>query len=492
MRGAGPRLWYTLEQFQPFTRELALKSKVHFSGIGGTGMVAAARLAVQAGMVVRGSDNPLYPPTSDMVAELAIPVSDSYGAHNLEWRPDVVVVGNALSRGNPEVEFALERRMRFMSMPEWLREYVLRERKPVVICGTHGKTTTTALTAHLANHCMGDKTGFLIGGQPLNFAHSARLGQKDEMFVIEGDEYDSAFFDKRAKFLHYLPRIAVVTSLEFDHGDIYRDLGEIETAFQRMLRQIPKSGWLIACADNLAASLKEHAYSNVATYGFSADADWRGEIVSAPPGLQAIEVYHHGKPWGRVETPLFGRHNLLNLLAAVAVMGTRKVPAALVAEAARSFLGVKRRMEVFLESGGVTYVDDFAHHPTAITETIAAARQRWPEARLHVLFEPRSNTTVTAAFQEPMFNAFGQADTVGLGPIYRAERIPDAERLDRESLCEALRVLGIDAACFDDAVQLVPWATARAKPGDVVLLLSNGAFGGLRDLFRQAAAEAAE
>lgn len=466
-----------------------MKQKVHFSGIGGTGMVAAARLAIEAGFVLRGSDNPLYPPTSDMVAALAIPVSDEYDAQNLAWRPDILVLGNVLSRGNPEVELALERRMRFMSLPEWLKEYVLRDRKPVVICGTHGKTTTTALTAHLANHCIGTQTGYLIGGQPLDFAHPSRLGEKGELFVIEGDEYDSAFFDKRAKFLHYLPKIAVVTSLEFDHGDIYRDLAEIELAFQRMLRQIPKSGWLICCADNHAASLKEHAYSNVATYGFSEGADWRAEIVPAPAGMQAIEVFHEDRPWGRIETTLFGRHNLLNLLAAVAVMGTRRVPPALVAEAARNFKGVKRRMEVFLESGGVTYVDDFAHHPTAILETIAAARQGWPAGKLHVLFEPRSNTTVTAEFQEPLAKAFSGADSVALGPIYRAERIPEDAILRRDLLCEELRAKSVDAHYFSAVSEMLPWIDERVSPGDVVLLMSNGAFGGLREKLCEAAVD---
>ena len=230
-------------------------SRVHFSGIGGTAMVAGARLALQAGWEVRGSDNPLYPPTSRMVEQLGVPVASEYKAANLDWGPDLVIIGNALSRGNAEVEAALNRRLRYTSLPEWLKEAVLRPRRPVAICGTHGKTTTTALTAYLLDRA-GLEPGFLVGGQPLDFDHSARLGPEGAPFVIEGDEYDTAFFDKRAKFFHYLPEIAVVTSVEFDHGDIYHDVAEIALAFQRMLRQVPASGWLVACADDPGAATR--------------------------------------------------------------------------------------------------------------------------------------------------------------------------------------------------------------------------------------------
>lgn len=443
-------------------------------------MVAGARLALEAGWEVRGSDNALYPPASDMVASLGVPVSRSYAAHNLEWKPDVVVIGNVLSRGNPEVEAVLERRMNFMSLPEWLKDNVLRKRDPIVICGTHGKTTTTALTAHVLDNCSGPKPGYLIGGQPLGMAHSAHLGGKDSPFVIEGDEYDTAFFDKRAKFLHYLPKIAVVTSLEFDHGDIYRDLSEIETAFERLMRIIPQRGWLLACADNHAASLCQRAYSNTATYGFSESADWRGEQVDAPEGYQGLQVYKHGRPWVRIESPLSGRHNLQNVLAAVAVAGLRGINAQEAAAAVRTFRGVKRRMEVFLERGDVTFVDDFAHHPTAIGETIQAAHQRWPHARVHVMLEPRSNTLVTRRFQSELAAALGHADTVMVGPIYRGKSIPESERLDREGLCEALAGNGIPAKKANTLDRLASYANRIGEPGDVVLLLSNGAFLGLR------------
>lgn len=459
--------------------------RIHFSGIGGTAMVAGARLAIEAGWEVRGSDNPMYPPTSDMVAALGVPVYEGYAASNLDWNPDVVLLGNALSRGNAEVEAALSRRMRFASLPEWLKEHVLRTRRSVAICGTHGKTTTTALTAHVLQAC-GLDPGYLIGGQPLGFAHSARLGPENAPFVIEGDEYDTAFFDKRAKFLHYLPEIAVVTSVEFDHGDIYRDLAEIELAFQRMLRQIPREGWLLCCADNHAKSLREHAFSNVATYGFAEDADWRG-VMESDNGVRRVRVLHKGEPWGVIEPSLSGRYNVQNTLAAVAVAAQLGASPEAVAEGVRSFPGVKRRLETFLEHNGVTFVDDFAHHPTAIRETIGAARERWPQSRLVVLFEPRSNTTVTRAFQGDMEEAFVAADAVWFGPIYRGDRIPEAERLDRAQLTEALKGKGVAAACTDVVSDMADTVWNDARPGDVVLILSNGAFGGIYKIFREKA-----
>ncbi|HOZ49017.1 MAG TPA: Mur ligase family protein [Candidatus Hydrogenedentes bacterium] len=465
---------------------LSRKPRIHFSGIGGTAMVGGARLAIEAAYEVRGSDNPLYPPTSLMVDDLGVPVAVGYAAGNLDWEPDLVVVGNALSRGNPEVEVALERRLHYVSLPEWLKDAVLRPRRPVVIAGTHGKTTTTALAAHLLDR-VGLDIGYLIGGQPLGLPHSARLGAEGAPFVIEGDEYDTAFFDKRAKFFHYLPEIAVVTSIEFDHGDIYADLAEIQTAFRRMLRQVPASGWLVACADNAALEvLKPGALCRVLSYGFSESADFRGEARPGEGGFQRLDVWKRGEPWGAFDVPMAGRHNLQNALAALAVGDLLGVPADRLAEALRAFRGVRRRMEVFLEAHGVTFVDDFAHHPTAVRETIRAARQRWPGRTLRVLFEPRSNTTVTNTFLGPLIEAFLDGDDVWIGPIHRGDRIPGDQRLDRAALVDGLRSRGIAAACADTAAEIVAHVRENAVEGDIVLILSNGAFGGIYDLLREA------
>jgi len=451
-------------------------------------MVAGARLAIEAGWEVRGSDNPLYPPTSEMVEALGVPVAQGYAPENLDWNPDLVMIGNALSRGNAEVEAVLERGLRYVSLPEWLKEHVLRKRRPVAVCGTHGKTTTTALTAHVLDQC-GLNPGFLIGGQPLNFTHSARLGPEGAPFVIEGDEYDTAFFDKRAKFFHYIPHIAIVTSIEFDHGDIYKDLAEIELAFQRMLRQIPRNGALILCADNHALHLKGHAFSPVVTYGFAEGVEWRGEILGVAKGFQRMRVFHNDTPWAVIESPMAGKHNLQNALSAIAVAAWHGAAPEQVAGAVRTFKGVRRRMEVFLEARGITFIDDFAHHPTAIRETIVAARMRWPGQRLRVLFEPRSNTTVTKQFQQDLEEAFVEADEVWLGPIHRAERIPEDIRLDRAVLTAALSKRGISAQFSDSPEDIAKEVVRTAREGDIVLILSNGAFGGIYNHFSTACAE---
>ncbi|MDP8205929.1 MAG: UDP-N-acetylmuramate:L-alanyl-gamma-D-glutamyl-meso-diaminopimelate ligase [Candidatus Electryonea clarkiae] len=461
------------------------ENKIHFSGIGGTAMVAGARLALDLGWDVRGSDNPLYPPTSLMVEELGVPVSTGYDASNLDWNPDLVIIGNALSRGNPEVEAVLERKLHYVSLPEWLKDNVLRSRRPVVICGTHGKTTTTALTAHLLEQG-GLNPGYFIGGQPLDFKSPSNLGGNKAPFVIEGDEYDTAFFDKRAKFFHYLPEIAVVTSLEFDHGDIYDSLDDIKRAFRFMLRQIPKSGWLILCTDNPGASeLAEHSFSNVATYGFDKKADFRGEIVSVSEDFQLLKVYNKQELMIELSMPFFGKHNAQNTLAAVAVATILGVDHNNICKAVKSFKGVRRRMEIFLEAGGKTFVDDFAHHPTAIKETILATKQRWHGRKLRVLFEPRSNTTVSNRFQSELSDSFSRADEVWLGPVYRPDRMPEDQRLNRSMIINDLRKKGIKAEYSDDIEEIVNSICDSGNEGEVVLILSNGAFGGIHQRLKK-------
>ena len=423
-----------------------------------------------------------------MVKALGVQAYEGFSAENLDWEPTLVVIGNALSRGNAEVEAVLERGIPYQSLPEWIKNAVLWERRPVVLSGTHGKTTTTAITAHLLEQA-GLLPGFLVGGQPLNFEHSSRLGAPSAPFVIEGDEYDTAFFDKRAKFFHYLPKVAVVTSLEFDHGDIYDSIEDIELAFQRMLRQIPASGHAILCADSeRAVALKDHAFSHVTTYGFSSDADWRIEDRGWSEGFHGFALQRNGSEWGVFRSTLVGGHNLQNAVAALIVGAIHGIAPDALAESLASFRGIKRRMEVFHEFGGVTFVDDFAHHPTAILETIAAARTRWPGGRLVVLFEPRSNTMVTNRFREGLTEALSGADVAWIGPIHREDRMSPEERLDRPRLVADLKGVGVLANFSDDVDEIAERVRLEAREGDVTLILSNGAFGGvygrIRELFR--------
>lgn len=462
------------------------KGKLHFIGIGGTAMVAGARLAIESGWEVRGSDNPLYPPTSLMVQELGVKVFEGYSASNLDWNPDVVIVGNALSRGNDEVEEVLKRRIPYTSLPEWLKNALLWERKPVVVCGTHGKTTTTTITSYLLDKC-GLEPGYLIGGQPLDFEYSSRSGNSGTPFVIEGDEYDTAFFDKRAKFFHYLPEIAIVTSIEFDHGDIYRDIEEIEKTFQLMLRQIASNGWLIACQDDpRVRNLMKHSFSRVQSYGFDPESHWRGEMTGVSGGYTGLIVYRGGKRFADFAVPLAGRHNMQNTLAAIASATILGASPTKIRDALMEFKGVKRRMEVFLEKNGMIFVDDFAHHPTAIEATIKAAKERWPDCRLRVLVEPRSNTMVRNVHQDIMASSFENADEVYYGPIYRSDSIPEEERINREAIINELNNSNVVASVEDDVNTLVDHIVSSGKKRDVVLVLSNGAFDGIYQKFRDA------
>jgi UDP-N-acetylmuramate: L-alanyl-gamma-D-glutamyl-meso-diaminopimelate ligase len=447
-------------------------------------MVAVARLAIEAGWEVQGSDNPLYPPTSDMVAALDIPVADRYDAANLDWGPDCVVIGNALSRGHVEVEAALERGLIYISFPEFLKEAVLRKRNPIVICGTHGKTTSTALTAYLLDSG-GLKPGFLIGGQPLDFDVSSRLGEEGAPFVVEGDEYDTAFFDKRAKFFHYLPRTAVVTSLEYDHADIYSSIEEIELAFQRMLRQVPQNGHVLLCADSpRALALKEHAYSLVHTYGFNESSDWRISMGDLTEEGQPLTIHHQGQEWGHCISPLLGRHNAQNVGAALVVSALQGIDATTALNAMARFKGIKRRMEIFHRAGGRIFIDDFAHHPTAIEETVRAARLRWPDHHLNVLVELRSNTMATDQHQEQLPKSFEMADRVFIGPIFREERYDPESVLNRQLLVETLCNSGTEARFTDDIQTILDDIQSSLHKQEIVLILSNGAFDGIYEKIR--------
>jgi UDP-N-acetylmuramate: L-alanyl-gamma-D-glutamyl-meso-diaminopimelate ligase len=453
---------------------------IHLIGICGTAMASLAALLEQRGFRVTGSDSAVYPPMSDFLASLKIPVSQPYAEANLTPRPDLVIIGNAISRGNPELEYVLDQRIPFTSLPHLLYDEFLRDRERLVVAGTHGKTTTTSMLAWIFQSA-GRSPSFLIGGIAENFGASIQLGSGAE-FILEGDEYDTAFFDKGPKFLHYFPDSVILTSVEFDHADIYRDLDAVKTAFKRLVNLVPRRGRIIAYDANpnvdecLARSL-----SPVERYGFAESSHWRITGLVFEPERTRWSVLREGKPWGEFEFDLAGEYNVLNATAAAALAATYGMETGSIAEALRTFRSVKRRLEVKAEVRGITIIDDFAHHPTAIAGTLKALRTRYPGRRLWTLLEPRSNTLRRNVFQQELVSSLALADQVILAGIFKSEAIPEAERLDLEAVVTELNQRGIPARQFPDAEAIVSAIAAQLVPGDVVAILSNGGFGGIYD-----------
>ena len=452
-------------------------------------MATLAALLKQRGHDVRGSDQNVYPPMSDFLAAEGIRAMSGYSADNLAPDLDLVVVGNAISRGNPELEAVLERRMRYCSLPEAIRDFFLWGAAPVVLAGTHGKTTTTSLTGWLLAAGGLDPT-ILVGGVALNFGQggsSYRVG-RGRHFVIEGDEYDSAFFDKTAKFLKYLPDVAVVNNVEFDHADIYADLDAVRLAFRRLTTLVPRNGLLLLGADSPdALALQRFAVSPVETFGLGAGVTWRAADVSYRDGLTHFDIHREGRAFGRFASPLLGAHNVRNALAAVAVGARAGLSAATLADGLRAFKGIKRRLEIVGERRGVTVFDDFAHHPTAVHETLSALKTGYPGRKVWAVFEPRSASSCRRVFQDDFARAFGAADEVVIAGVFRSS-LPEAERLSADQLVSDLERAGRPArhiAAVDDIVTAV---SSAAKPGDLVVLMSNGGFGGIHQKLLQALA----
>jgi UDP-N-acetylmuramate: L-alanyl-gamma-D-glutamyl-meso-diaminopimelate ligase len=443
-------------------------------------MATLAALLKSRGYHVQGSDQQVYPPMSDFLIAEGIQTFSGYSADNITSDIDLVVIGNAISRGNAELETVLERKMRYCSLPEAIRDHFLWGARSIVLSGTHGKTTTTSLTGWLLTHG-GLDPSMLVGGIALNFGSqgsSYRVG-KGRDFVIEGDEYDSAFFDKTAKFLKYLPDIAVINNIEFDHADIYADLEAVLVAFRRLVRLIPRNGLLLIGADSPhAKALVPTAVSPVETFGLDDTATWRGSAIEHRDGLTRFDVYRDGKPFGRFESPLLGVHNVRNALAAIAV-GTRVgIPPQTLAEGLRQFRGIKRRLETVGVANGVTVLDDFAHHPTAVHETLNALRTGYPGRRVWAVFEPRSASSCRRVFQADFAKAFGAADEVVLAAVFRSS-LPDAERLSAEELVEDLTRQGRHARHIPEIDDIVSTIVGERRDGDVVVLMSNGGFGGI-------------
>ncbi len=454
--------------------------KLHLSAICGTAMASLAGLLRARGHEITGSDQDVYPPMSTQLEALGIEIRSPYAEANVPADADLVVIGNALSRGNPEVEAVLDRRQSYTSLPALVAEEFLRPRTSLVVAGTHGKTTTTSLLAFLLDRA-GLDPSFLIGGVPADFGRSDRLGTGPH-FVIEGDEYDSAFFDKRPKFVHYLPTTAIIGNVEFDHADIYPDLAAVQTAFVRLLHVIPRSGLLVAGTESEALrGILLQARCRIETFGLHAEADWRATELRTADGQSRFRLVRKGRDEGEFTLPMAGEHNVRNALAALAAAADAGVAPAAARDALAAFRGVKRRLELRGEARGVTVYDDFAHHPTAVAATLAALRSLGGPGRLVAVFEPRSYTSRTRVFQDDFARAFAVADRVIVSAAHLPGKVPEAERLSEAELVASIGGAGGDAAFVPTVDAIVKALMAELRPGDRVAILSNGGFGGIHE-----------
>jgi UDP-N-acetylmuramate: L-alanyl-gamma-D-glutamyl-meso-diaminopimelate ligase len=456
---------------------------IHLSGICGTAMASLAGLLQLQGHRITGSDNAAYPPMSDLLRSLGIPILEPYTEANLTPAPDLVVIGNALSRGNPEVERVLDERIPFTSMAALLHDEFLKGRTSLVVAGTHGKTTTTSMLAWIYQTAARDnpafEPSFLIGGVAENFGSSFQL-RPTPNFIVEGDEYDTAFFDKGPKFLHYFPDALILTHVEYDHADIYANLDAVKTAFKRLVNLIPRRGAIVAydASDNVTECIA-HALCRVERYGFSEHAHWRIRNLRYEGGTMRWEIDREGAQWTDFELHMAGEHNALNATAAAALAAGQGINVDSIRAALASFESVKRRLETRAQIAGITIIEDFAHHPTAIRETLRTLRAVYPQSRLWAILEPRSNTLRRKVLAGDLVESLRLADRVVLADVYQQHRIPENERLHPEEVVRTLNENGTRADLLADANAIVSAVTPQLTSGDVVAILSNGGFDGI-------------
>lgn len=457
-------------------------SHIHLLGIGGSAMAPVAGMLKERGYHVTGSDKGVYPPASTLLSSLGIPWNATFDADNLKPRPDLVVVGNVIARGNPELEYLLNEKIPYRSMAQVLEEFFIPGHESLVVTGTHGKTTTTAMLAWIFE-VAGRRPNFLVGGVAENFGKSYGLGGGEE-FVLEGDEYETAFFDRAPKFFHYHPDNLIITSLEFDHADIYPDLAAIELQFRRLVNLVPQRGRVVAWGDREVSGPSighaiERALCLVETYGFGTQNDWIAGDVSIVDEATEFRIAHRGAEIARVRMTAPGRHNVLNALGAAAIAHGRGIGRAAIEQALGTFRNVRRRMDIKGQARDVLVVDDFAHHPTAIRATLEAARAHWPGRRLWAAFEPRSNSMRRKVFEASLPDALSVADVVALGPVHRAQEIGDEERFSPKAVASAVQAMGRIAEAFTSADEIADYISGQCRGGDVVIVMSNGSFDGL-------------
>jgi UDP-N-acetylmuramate: L-alanyl-gamma-D-glutamyl-meso-diaminopimelate ligase len=453
-------------------------AKYYLIGICGTAMASLAGMLQAKGCRVEGSDTDVYPPMSDFLERLGIHAYKGYRAENLAAaKPDIVVVGNALSRGNPEVEAVLDSGMRYASMAETVKELFIRGNNSIVVAGTHGKTTTTAMMSWVLEQA-GRKPSFLVGGIAENFGKSFQIAEGPD-FVIEGDEYDTAFFDKGPKFLHYLPRIAMLKNIEFDHADIYADLEALKTSFRRLINIVPRSGLIVAGVDSpVVRELIPAAFSRVATVGIE-NGDWRAKNLESFEEGMRFEVWNGETQVGPFSIPMLGAFNVRNALDVIVTAKELGLDNTVLQAGLSTFKSVKRRLELKGEINGIRVYDDFAHHPTAVLETLRAVRQRYPQDRIWAVFEPRSNTCRRRIFEKEFINAFDPADGAVVARVFGASKLAPEDQLSPDRLVEGISARGKTAATFDTTAEIVDFVAAQALPGDHIVIMSNGGFDGI-------------
>ena len=448
-------------------------NSVHFIGIGGTAMASAAAAMLDKGFQVTGSDQNIYEPMASFLQQKNLAVLNGYDERNLAHKPDLVVIGNAISRGNPEAEYVLDHKLRYTSLPALLAEFFIRGKRSIVVSGTHGKTTTTSLLTWIFEH-NGLNPSYLIGGIPNNFSQGARFTDSD-WFILEGDEYDTAFFDKRSKFIHYLPEIAIVNNLEFDHADIFENLAAVKKTFSHFIRLVPRNGLLLGNGDD--ANLKpllNVTHCPVKKFGLGGDYAVYAFNLRYGPTATEFEI-----PSFKFHLNLVGEINVRNALAVIGAAKHCGLSNKQIQSAFDAFKGIKRRMEIKGIAGGVTVIDDFGHHPTAIRETLQALRLKYAREKIWAIFEPRSNTTRRNVFQNELATAFAEADAVVVAQVARLELLPPEERLNPEKLLQQIGAEGKPAAYLPDVEAIVNHVGQQAQGGDVVVVFSNGGFGGI-------------
>ena len=457
----------------------------HLIGICGTAMASLAGMLQARGHRVTGSDENVYPPMSTMLCDIGIDVGHGFKREHLTPAPDCVIVGNAIPRGNPEVEETLNRKLLYRSQAEVVKEEFIRGRHSLAVAGTHGKTTTTSIAAWVMDQG-GLDPSFLIGGVAQNFGSSFRVTESDYV-IVEADEYDTAYFDKGPKFMHYLPELAVVNNIEFDHADIYKDLDAVKLAFRRFMNLVPENGRLIAGWDSpnvraVVESFGPKLFTQLETFGTSKDARWQVRNADFSSGLSSFDVFRENELWGSFQTPLLGEFNLLNCLAVIIAADAWGVSKEKIAAALATFKNVKRRAEIRGEQRGVLVIDDFAHHPTAVCETLRALRARYKDRRLIAIFEPRSWSSRLAVFQDDYTHAFAAADYVVIASVFDSQKVSEKGRaLDTNELIDAIARDGKPAFALPGADEIVTHILPQLRAGDVVAVMSNGGFGGIHE-----------